>query len=228
MGCSCGYNVYIKTLSLVTCISWDSTSFHHETCSSKFCNCCTLAFFYLPLSFNLYTSTSQPSSYQNGMSSSSPLKKPILCGTIPWQLHKFFNYCTLCTKTIHPHLFNSYNKNNSLATQTQSHCSVSQQFQQAPDPNIIHLQQYWKNCYVQYYFFCALNQNKQRIMSTKINNALTPSCPTLKYCLWHNELVASSHTVLLRWMKKGEWSTVNIQYWNSNQAVVCKIYQYFN
>jgi len=29
-------------------------------------------------------------------------------------------------------------------------------------------------------------------------------------------------------MKKGEWSTVNIQYWNSSQAVVCKIYQYFN
>jgi len=28
-------------------------------------------------------------------------------------------------------------------------------------------------------------------------------------------------------MKKGEWSTVNTQYCNSTQAVVCKIYQLF-
>lgn len=177
---------------------------------------------------HLYTCTSQPSSLSEWRVFFHHLCKnqSFFCSTIPWQRHKFFNYSTLCTKTIHPHLFNQDNKNNSLTTQTQSHHFAFQQFQQAPDPNIIHLQQFWKN-YVQYYFLCI--KWKQTVHHEhKINNALTPSWPTLKYCLLYNALVASSHTILLRWMKKREWSTVNIQYWNSNQAVVCKIYQYFN
>jgi len=85
----------------------------------------------------------------------------------------------------------------SLATQTQSHHFAFQQFQQAPDPNIIHLQQILEEFLCTLLFFCVLT----------INNAMTPSWPTLKYCLLYYELVASSHTVPLK--KNEERGMVN-------------------
>lgn len=119
MGCSCGYNVYIKN-SYHSLLPFLEIPLPYVTkpVRSNFATVVLLPLSLLPPSCSLYTCTSQPSSYQNGMSSfTTSVKTKPFCSTVPWR-HKF-SYCTPCTKTIHPHLCNQRNKNNSLATQTQ-------------------------------------------------------------------------------------------------------------
>lgn len=170
MGCSCGYNVHIKTLIITHYFCF--LRFHFLTLRSLLVQILQMLYsclFLSPPSCNLYTCTSQPSSYQSGMSSFTiSVKTKPSCSTIPWQYHKYFSYRTPCTKTIHPNLCNQRNKNKSLAPQTQSHLSAFEYFQQAPDPNIIRLQQILEEFLCALLFFCALIENKQCIMSKKL------------------------------------------------------------
>lgn len=203
MGCSCGYNVYIKTLiTLYFCF----LRFHFLELWSLFVRISQLLYsclffsFLTPLSCNLYTCTSQPSSYQNGMSSfTTSVKTPNLSAAPLLDRVTSSSTTILRAPKLFSHIFvTNVTKNKSSATRTQSHHSGFELFQQPPDPNI-HLQQilgrifmYSKIC-----FFLVLKiKTNGASWAKKLTMQWPPSWPTLKYCFYiTSQLQAHIHFV---------------------------------
>jgi len=131
MGCSCGYNVHIKTLdhSLLSFLEIP-LPYVTKPVRSNFATVVLLPFFsfFPPPLVHLYITTQFISEWhvflhhlcenqtfffflQHHSSTTTQVLQ------LPYSVHQ---------KTIHPHLCNQHNKNKPLATQTQSHHSASE------------------------------------------------------------------------------------------------------
>ena len=155
MGCSCGYNIHIKTLIITHYFRF--LRFNFLTLRSLLVQILQMLYsclFLSPSSCNLYTCTSQPSSYQSGMSSFNIcVKTKPSCSTTPWNITS-----TSATALCAPKLFTHISVTNVTKTSPWHHRLKAtylhlSSFSKHQIQTSYSCSKFWKNFYVHYYFF---------------------------------------------------------------------------